>query len=226
MSTKFRNLKNDLLDLENETSSQNMSGSSAKGSSKIANYILLFAFFATLLVYIGSRFNTSDIILNPIDNVVQSITASDTDLINRMGAWMTEMGYGELTQEELIDLRSKGVTATFTNQIREAGYPEVTLEQLVALQDAEVSATYAVMMKELGYELSIQDLIDTRNAGVTANYTSQMMDLGYTLEQLSKENLIRLRTIGVTTANARKLLSDNGTLATIEELIRYRISNQ
>lgn len=229
MSTKFKNLRNDLEDLEQDGQfdlDESSSLSGGKSSSKIANYILLFAFIATLTFYAGSQFNSSGIDLNPLDNIVQEFNQPDEELLNRMGAWMEEMGYGTLTQEELIALRAEGVTATYTSQIRDAGYPDVTLEQLVELQDADVSATFTRMMAELGYELTVQDLIDLRRADVTAFFTSNMMDLGYTMEELSQENLIRMRNIGVTHTLAERLTEERGARPTVDELIRYRISNQ
>jgi len=226
MSTKFRNLKNDLKDLEDDTVSQLNQSSLDKSSNsgKLSNYILLFAFIATLTFYVGSRFDFST--FNPIDKIEQAINEPDLDLLNRMGTWMTEMGYGELTNEELLNLRSEGVTATYTNGIREVGYTDVTLDQLVELQRADVSATYARMMKELGYSLTVAELVETRNAGVTANFTSRMMDLGYTKEELTKENLIRLRGVDVTERTASRLIEENGERPSIDELVRYKISNQ
>lgn len=227
MSTKFRQLKNDLQELEKDPSSQlNNSGASKTSSSRLSNYILLFAFLATLTFYIGSRFSLPDInIPNPTE-IAQSFNEPSDDLLQRMGSWMTEMGYGELSRQELIDLRNEGVTATYTSQIRDVGYTDVTLEQLVELQRADVSATYARMMKELGYDLSVDQLAETRRNGVTANFTSQMMDLGYTIEELTIENLMRLRSVGVTASLAERLINAEGVKPTIEELIRYRISNQ
>ena len=143
-----------------------------------------------------------------------------------MGTWMADMGYGELSNEELLALRSEDVTATYTNAIREVGYTDVTLDQLVELQRADVSSTYARMMKELGYTLTIEELIETRNAGVTASFTSRMLDLGYTKEELTKENLMRLRGVEVTDRVAARLIEERGERPTIEELIRYKISNQ
>ncbi|MEX0721690.1 MAG: hypothetical protein WD059_13540 [Balneolaceae bacterium] len=162
MKSKFKNLRNDLEDLE-ESGQLNVGEDSStngqKGSSKLANYILLFAFIATLTFYAGSKFNFSSFQFNPISEMVQEFNQPDEDLLNRMGAWMEEMGYGTLTHEELTDLRSAGVTATYTSQIRDVGYTDVTLDQLVNLQRVDISATYARMMKELGYELTIEDLI-------------------------------------------------------------------
>ncbi|WP_421774207.1 hypothetical protein [Gracilimonas sp.] len=229
MSTKFKNLRNDLEDLEQDGQFDIDEGSSVSGSkssSKIANYILLFAFIATLTFYAGSQFSSSGIDLNPLDNIVQEFNQPDEDLLNSMGAWMEEMGYGTLTHEELIALRAEGVTATYTSQIRDAGYPEVTLEQLVELQGADVSSTFTRMMAELGYDLTVQDLLDLRRADVTAFFTSNMMDLGYSMEELSKENLIRMRNIGVTHTLAERLTEERGARPTVDELIRYRISNQ
>lgn len=227
MSTKFRNLKNDLKDLEDDTVSQLNKDSLDKNSNsgKLSNYILLFAFIATLTFYVGSRIDFSGID-NPIERIEQAINEPDQDLLNRMGAWMTEMGYGELTNEELLALRNEGVTATYTSAIRDVGYTDVTLEQLVELQRADVSSTYARMMKELGYTLSVEELAETRRAGVTANFTSRMMDLGYTSEELTKENLMRMRGVDVTDRTAARLIEQRGEKPTIDELVRYKISNQ
>ncbi|MEX0721691.1 MAG: hypothetical protein WD059_13545 [Balneolaceae bacterium] len=53
-----------------------------------------------------------------------------------------------------------------------------------------------------------------------------MLDLGYTRDELTKENLSRLRSVGVTQQNAENLIESRGEKPTVEELIRYRISNQ
>lgn len=229
MSTKFKNLRNDLEDLEEGRGFDNIDSTSVSESnsgSKIANYILLIAFIATLVFYAGSKVNLPTFDINPIETFVQELNQPNEDLLNGMGDWMEEMGYGAMSHEELIALREEGVTATYTSQIRDIGYTDVTLDELVALQGADVSATFARMMQELGYELNIQDLIDLRNANVTAFFTSNMLDLGYTMEELTKENLIRMRGIGVTHQQAERLMNERGERLTVDELIRDRISNQ
>ena len=227
MSTKFRNLKNDLKDLEDDTVSQLNQGSLDKSSNsgKLSNYILLFAFIATLTFYVGSRRDFSGID-NPIDRIEQAINEPNEELLQGMGTWMTDMGYGELSREELIDLRREGVTATETQKLHDIGYTDITLNQLVEFQNAGVSADYARMMKELGYDLSIEELAETRRAGVTAYFTSRMMDLGYTKEELTKENLMRMSGVEVTDRTAARLIEQRGERPTIDELVRYRISNQ
>ncbi len=230
MSTKFRNLKNDLKDLEDDTvdSGLGISPKSSSGGSKTANYILVIAFVVTLLFYAGNRVTSffSDF-ENPISEVVQSFNEYDPELISGMGEMLEEMGYGVLTAEQLSDLRDEGVTATETAEFRDMGYTDLTLDQMVALKDADVRSLYATMMIELGYEFTVDDLIQTRRSGVTANFTSRMMDLGYTFEELTKENLMRLKNVGVTERLAERLIEERGgEKPTIDELVRYRISNQ
>ncbi len=227
MSTKFKNLKNDLKDLEEDTVSQLNGDSGTKtANNRLPNYILLFAFIATLIFYVGSRIDAPQIsIPNPAE-IAQSFNAPSEQVIEQRGAMFEEMGYGEMSRERLIELGNLGVTATYTSQIRELGYTDITIEQLIELQEADVSATYARMMQELGYDLTVEDLVETRNNGVTAYFTSNMMDLGYTMEELSKENLIRMRRIGVNFTDAERLIEQNGARPSVDELIRYRISNQ
>ncbi len=267
MSTKFKNLKNDLQDLEQEVDDSVMgtSTNASSGNSKVANYILLFAFIATLLFYTGDRIGSFFQDLNPlaieqlseeITDAVQSFNEYDPELLQGMRDWMEDLGYGVLTDEELSALRDEGVTATQTQALHDIGYTDITLEQLVELQRgdvtanyisgirdagyteaatfedfidlqrADVSARYASMMKGLGYDLSIDQLAQTRRSGVTAFFTSNMMDLGYTLEELTVENLIRMRSIGVDHETAAALMDERGERLTVDELIRYEISNQ
>lgn len=226
MQTKFKNLKNELEDLEQGQPiiDEHSEVNSFKGNSKLANYILLIAFITTLIFYAGSKINFSD--FNPIDNIVTELTQPNEQLLIEMGEWMEEMGYGVLSREELIALRSEGVTATYTSQIREMGYTDVTLEQLVALQQADVSVEFTRMMKELGYDLSIDDLVRLRDNNVTAYFTSNMMDMGYTLDELTMENLIRMRSLGISHNLVQQLMEERGAKPTIDEIIRYYISNQ
>lgn len=229
MSTQFRKLKNDLDDFENESLGELKENQrhTRDTNSKLPNYILLFAFIITLIVYTGSKFNISSLnFQKPFIELTNALNEPSEDLLNGMGSWMADMGYGELTHEELKELRKKGVTATYTDGIRKIGYTDVTLEQLVELQRADVSTTYARMMKELGYTLSVEELIKTRNNKLTASFTSRMLDLGYPREELTIENLMRLTSVGVTSNLVERLLKEQGQRATIDELVRYRISNQ
>lgn len=235
MSTKFKNLKNDLQDLEQEVDDTVMgtSTNSSSGNTKVANYILLFAFVATLLFYAGNRienfFEGFQGIDNPISeqiqDAVQSLGEYDPELLQGMRDWMEDMGYGVLTDAELSALRDEGVTATQTQAFHNIGY-QPTLEQLVELERADVSTTYASMMQELGYNLTVEDLAETRRNGVTAFFTSNMMDLGYTIDEMPVDELIGMRRVGVDHEMAQDLIEERRVKPTVDELKRYAISNQ
>jgi hypothetical protein len=64
-----------------------------------------------------------------------------------------------------------------------------------------------------------------KDAGVKAQYTSQLADLGYT--NLTVDELIRLKSAGVSVDLVKQLIrKNNGIKPAIEEIIRYRASNQ
>jgi len=233
MGTKFESLKQQLRSLEQDEHSESSTlyrSSQKRGSSKPNTfsgwyrYALFGTFMVAFLFYMGAKYNLTVDSINPVDQFIEWVDQPDQELLNDMGDWMEEMGYTGLTDEELIDLRREGVTATFTSRMRDLGYTDLTLDDLVRLRQNDVSATFSAMMKELGYELSIEDLIRLRQHGVTAYYTSNLHDLGY--QDITMEELIRLKDTGVRTSEVEQLVQEQESQPTIEELIRYHISNQ
>ncbi len=225
MKSKFKNLKDSLGDLESDKSDflqRNKPKPETSKTGNLTSYVLLAAFLITFGFYVTSSFNLGS--LNPFPSISQVINQPDEDLLNRMNALMAEMGYTELTNEELTELRNNGVTATYVASVRELGFPDLTLEDAVRLAQADASATFIAMMQELGYDLTVDEFIRLRRNNVTAFYTSNLHDLGYT--DLSTDELIRLRQIGVTPELITQLREEQGEDITLEEIIRYRISNQ
>ena len=239
MKTNFKNLRNDLEDLEKKTQDTGLfvENQTTKRNSKTANYILLFAFIAVFLLFAGNRINYFEQLQVPfnelsegLSDAVDSFNEYDPELLQGMRVWMEDLGYGSLTDDELIALRDEGVTATKTQAFHDAGF-QPTVEELVDLERADVSTTYVVMMRELGYELTIEQLAESRRNGVTAFFTSNLMDLGYTIEQLPITELMAMRKIGVTHRMVEKLIKsqnveNRGILPTISDIKRYAISNQ
>lgn len=228
MENKFKNLKNSLNDLEDENFSRYVSKqdqNSDSGSNSITRYILLGAFLMTFIFYVSSQnFQVNISQWNPFQSISEIINQPDEDLLNRMNALMAEMGYEGLTHEQLTELRSEGLTATYIASLRELGFTDLSIEDAIRLRQADVSATFVAMMMELGYNPDIEDLIRLRRNNVTAFYTSNLHDLGYT--DVSIDQLIRLQQIGVTTSLISELRESEGTDITLDDIIRYRISNQ
>jgi hypothetical protein len=155
---------------------------------------------------------------------VISLNQPGEDLLNRMNTRMAEMGYSGLEHDDLRELRSHGVTATYISNVRALGYEELSLDDAVRLARANVSSAFTAMMQELGYEASVDDLIRLRDAGVTAHFTSNLHDLGY--RDVTFDQLIRLQRIGVTTSLVERMQEERGEDISLDEIIRYRISNQ
>ena len=201
-----------------------------RGKSPVSRYdIFRYGLLGVLLVitmlYIGQDNGGSGVPASISDGVINTFNGVDNDLIDRMGTWMAEMGYGELSREQLIDLRNAGVTATFTSRMRELGYTDLSLEDLKRLQQAGVSETFAGMMQELGYkDLSKEDLILLKQRGLTADYTAKVQNLGY--PDVTIEDLIRLKNYNVTLDFIERAKDDLGQDVTLDDIIRYRIRNQ
>ena len=185
--------------------------------------IIFILALAALFVVRGVQ----DFSLSPtIPDFVENITNPQPSegLLERMNVLMIEMGYIGLTDEQLIELREQGVTATYISNIRQLGYEDLTLDDAVRLVQADVSSTFTAMLQELGYEPTIEDLINLRRADVTAFYTSNIHDLGY--RDVTFDQLIRMQRIGVSPELISQLQEERGEDLPLEEIIRYRISNQ
>jgi len=185
---------------------------------------------AVIIVFIGFSFVTGTGFFSfsgPagfVESVTNVATGPSQDLLNRMNARMAEMGYADLTDDDLRSLREDGVTATYISNIRSLGYEGLTLEQARSLARADASSAFIAMMLELGYDLTVDELVQLRDAGVTAFYTSNIHDLGY--RDVTTDQLIRMQRIGVTTTLIEELQAERGEDVPLEEIIRYRISNQ
>ncbi len=231
MSTGNQKLKNSLDNSDRDSLDDYLSKRNTDmekpppDENRFVSKVLLIGVIIVSLLYFAKDLSTNT--FNPISSIVSGITfpinQPSPDLLNRMGDRMIEMGYMDLTHDDLRELRSEGVTATFISNVRALGFTDLTLEQAVMLANANVSSTFMAMMLELGYDLDIEDFVLLRRAGVTAHYTSNLHDLGFT--EVTPEQLIRLRSIGVTINLIEQLQRDDEDV-TLDQIIRYRISNQ
>lgn len=234
MTGRFKNLKDELKSLEQEVANPPAVGRKRNRHTVYSRgvdapgwlkYLLFGGFMMMFIAYAGITYTDTGMSANnPFVAFQEWVNQPDEELLTGMGNWMEEMGYSGLTREDLIELRRQGVTATFTSRMRDLGYSDLTLDQLVRLRQNNVSSTFAAMMDELGYTLTPDELIELRQHGITAYFTSNMHDLGYT--DITKEELIRLRNVGVEVAGVERLIEINGSAPSLDEIIRYRISNQ
>jgi hypothetical protein len=228
MRTDNEKLKNNLRSTEKDSLEEYLAKSErnrrAPDHDKTTSKFLLAAIIILLGIYFVKDISSTSI--NVFPAAVSSVFSNEPseDLLNRMNAVMVEMGYTGLSHDDLRELRSEGVTATYISNVRALGFSDLTLEEAVRLANARVTSAFMAMMLELGYDLDIDDFIQLRRANVTAHYTSNIHDLGYT--DVTTEQLIRMRRIGVTPSLIERLQRERGDDVPLEEIIRYRISNQ
>lgn len=219
----LRNSGDDPLDAYIEKTVRSDPSPKNKPSGQIGRIII-----AVIIIFVGFSFVTgTGFFSSSNSNIITTVTGigqPSTDLLNRMNERMVEMGYTDLSDDDLRSLRADGVTATYISNVRSLGFEELTLDEARSLARSDASSAFMAMMIELGYELEITDFIELRNAGVTAHYTSNVHDLGY--RNVTPEQLIRMRRIGLTTSLIEELQQQRGEDTPLEDVIRYRISNQ
>jgi len=228
MRTENENLKNNLRSTEKDSLEEYLAKSERNrqppDQDKTTSKFLLAAIIILLGIYFVKDISSTSV--NVFPAVVSSVFSNEPseDLLNRMNTVMVEMGYTGLSHDDLRELRREGVTATYISNVRALGFSDLSLEEAVRLANARVTSAFMAMMLELGYDLDVDDFIQLRRANVTAHYTSNVHDLGYT--DVTTEQLIRMRRIGVTPSLIERLQRERGDDLPLEEIIRYRISNQ
>jgi len=102
---------------------------------------------------------------------------------------------GKLTVDELIMLRTAGITPEYIKNMREI-FPDVTLGELVGLAHMGVTSEYVRSMRGAGVEIKTpSDAKRLAAMGVTAKFVKQLADAGYA--NLSVKELARLAAAGV-----------------------------
>jgi len=102
---------------------------------------------------------------------------------------------GKLTVDELIALRTAGVTPQYVQKMR-ALFPDVTLGQIVGLAHMGVTSEYVANMRAAGVEIKTSaDARKLAAMGVTSEFVKKLAAAGYS--NLSIKELSRLAAAGV-----------------------------
>jgi beta-lactamase regulating signal transducer with metallopeptidase domain len=112
---------------------------------------------------------------------------------------------GKLTVDDLISLRSAGVTPAYIEEMRKnAGLGELSLDEIAAMRMQGVTPSYISAMRNAGLKIDSADtIIAMKVQGVTPDYIDGMRAAGYT--NLSSKDLIGLRAMGVTPSYVKQL---------------------
>jgi hypothetical protein len=97
--------------------------------------------------------------------------------------------------QDLIHLRTQGVTPRFLDDLKAAGYDALSADEIVSLHTHGVSPDFVRTAHDLGYRFSVQELSNLRNCGVDAGYLRRLQGSG--MRTLTAEEIAKLRRNGV-----------------------------
>jgi hypothetical protein len=151
------------------------------------------------------------------------LVLADYGVTNDYIRCLAELGYEDLSQGQLIALRSNGVSASYVDGLKELGYESLTPLSLVALRSQGVTPAYVEGLKDLGYEgLSLSLLIGLRSQGVDPSFIKGLQEEGY--ENLAPGELVLLRQSGVTPHYVSRLKASGYDDLTTDQLVALRQS--
>jgi len=95
-------------------------------------------------------------------------------------AALVAAGYGDLSVDEIIELRNSGVRPEFLREISQSGWGKLTAKQIAQLSSQGVSAEYLREMREAGIkDLTLQDAVTMSQHGVRPNFFKEVHALGF-----------------------------------------------
>lgn len=135
---------------------------------------------------------------------------------------MVSVGYTNLTVDELIRLKTAGVTADYIKGLRAAGFANLSARELASMGIHRVTPAYIQAIRAAGYnDLSARDLTTFRIHGITPEYIRKLRDAGY--GNLSAKQLIDFAVHSVTPAFIGEFRAVGYNNLSPKELVSLRI---
>lgn len=102
---------------------------------------------------------------------------------------MASVGYANLSIDELIDLKSVGVTAGYVGALRELGFDNLTAKELIKIRAVGATPAYIEGIRSVGYkDLTLKELANLKALDIMPEHISKYRAAGY--DELSVKNLI------------------------------------
>jgi beta-lactamase regulating signal transducer with metallopeptidase domain len=148
----------------------------------------------------------------------QARDSGDQDFISEIAA----EGYTNLKVEELIALRTHGITTEFIRGMNASFGSKVPVEHLIALKFHGADPQFVKEMKAAGVSnLSAERVVAFKVHGVTPQFAREMKDLGY--GELSPDTLIAFKVHDVSPAFFQEVKSLGFDRPSGDELIAMKI---
>lgn len=136
-------------------------------------------------------------------------------------AELRRLGYTDLSVDELITLKSRGITPEFIEGLRAEGHARLSVEELVRLRNHGVTPDYVRGLKASGHTgLDVGQLTKLRMHGLTPEWIGEMGKLGFA--GLPLEALVSARQHGVGPEFVQGLRSLGFEKLTMDDVVRAR----
>ena len=134
---------------------------------------------------------------------------------------MRNLGFKNITHDELVSSRIHKVTPEYVREMRAAGW-NLDLDELQSTRIHGATPQFAEEMRKLGYgNLDIDDLVSFRIHKVTAEFINELAKLGY--KNIPADKLVSMRIHRVTPEFIRELEQAGYVKVPIEKMISMRI---
>jgi beta-lactamase regulating signal transducer with metallopeptidase domain len=133
---------------------------------------------------------------------------------------MGAAGLGKPTLHDLIALKSLGVTPDYVASLKQTGLAPMTFHDVVTDKSLGITPEYAAEMKQKGFgDLSAHQLVTMKSMGVTPEYATQMKQ---SFGNLSTHDLVTMKSMNVTPEFAAQMKQQGFGNLSVHELITMR----
>jgi beta-lactamase regulating signal transducer with metallopeptidase domain len=95
-------------------------------------------------------------------------------------AALVAAGYGNLTVDEIINLKNAGVTAQFLTGMNQSGWGKLTVQEMIDLSHRGVNPEYVRKIKEAGIrDVTLKEVMDLATYGVRPETVQEIHSLGF-----------------------------------------------
>ncbi len=134
---------------------------------------------------------------------------------------MRNLGFKDITHDQLVSSRIHKVTPQFVREMRAAGW-DLSLDELQSSAIHGATPAFAQEMRKLGYgNLDHDDLVSFRIHRVTAEFIQELAKLGYT--NVPADKLVSMRIHRVTPEFIRELEEAGYVKVPVDKMISMRI---
>lgn len=161
---------------------------------------------------------TEDEIAMPDEPTQASGSSGSGDFINDLAA----AGYTGLSVDELVELKTHGVTLEYIREMNALFNKKLSVETLAGMKIHGVTTQFMSSLKDAGYaNMSADDLVEFKIHGVTAQYILDWKNAGY--DKLSADSLQAFKIHDVTPAFVQEMKALGFTNLSPDDLTGLKI---